>query len=56
MKLLSVVIPCFNEELVLPAAHERLSRAVSAIDGFEHELIFIDDGSRDDTFRLLTEI
>ena len=56
MKLLSVVIPCFNEELVLPAAHERLSQAVSAIDGFEHELIFIDDGSRDDTFRLLTEI
>ena len=56
MKLLSVVIPCFNEALVLPTAHERLSRAVSAIDGFEHELIFIDDGSRDDTFRLLTEI
>ena len=56
MKLLSVVIPCFNEELVLPATHERLSRAVSAIDGFEHELIFVDDGSRDHTFRLLTEI
>jgi dolichol-phosphate mannosyltransferase len=56
MKLLSVVIPCFNEELVLPATHERLSRAVSAIEGFDHELIFIDDGSRDDTFRLLTEI
>lgn len=56
MKLLSVVIPCFNEELVLPATHERLSRAVSAIDGFDHELIFIDDGSRDHTFRLLTEI
>jgi polyisoprenyl-phosphate glycosyltransferase len=56
MKLLSVVIPCFNEELVLPATHERLSQAVSAIDGFEHELIFVDDGSRDGTFRLLTEI
>ena len=56
MKLLSVVIPCFNEELVLPATHERLSRAVSAIDGLDHELIFIDDGSRDQTFRLLTEI
>jgi len=56
MKSLSVVIPCFNEELVLAATHERLSQAVSAIDGFEHELIFVDDGSRDGTFKLLTEI
>jgi len=53
---LSVVIPCFNEELVLSATHERLTQAVSAVDGFDHELIFIDDGSRDDTFKLLTEI
>jgi len=53
---LSVVIPCFNEELVLSATHERLSQAVSAIAGFEPELIFVDDGSRDETFRLLTEI
>ena len=51
MKLLSVVIPCFNEEPVLPATHERLAQAVSAIEGFAHELIFVDDGSRDDTFR-----
>jgi dolichol-phosphate mannosyltransferase len=56
MKLLSVVIPCFNEELVLRAAHERLTQAVSAIEGFEYELIFVDDGSRDDTFRILSEL
>ena len=56
MKLLSVVIPCFNEELVLRATHERLSRAVSAIEGFEYELIFVDDGSRDQTFEILAEI
>ncbi|MFN2576173.1 MAG: glycosyltransferase family 2 protein [Pyrinomonadaceae bacterium] len=56
MKLLSVVIPCFNEELVLRTAHERLTQAVSAIDGFEYELIFVDDGSRDDTFKILGEL
>jgi glycosyltransferase involved in cell wall biosynthesis len=56
MKLLSVVIPCFNEELVLRATHERLSRAVAAIEGFESELIFVDDGSRDQTFEILAEI
>jgi len=56
MKLLSVVIPCFNEELVLPAAHERLSQAVSSIEGFDYELIFVDDGSRDRTYEILAEL
>ena len=56
MKLLSVVIPCFNEELVLRAAHERLSQAVSSIAGFDYELIFVDDGSRDRTYEILAEL
>jgi polyisoprenyl-phosphate glycosyltransferase len=56
MKLLSVVIPCFNEESVLRAAHERLTQAVSPIEGFDHELIFIDDGSRDRTFEILADL
>src|SRR2546430_1477879 len=56
MKLLSVVIPCFNEEPVLRAAHERLMQAVSAIEGFGYELIFVDDGSRDRTFEILAEL
>jgi dolichol-phosphate mannosyltransferase len=56
MKLLSVVIPCFNEELVLRATHERLSQAVSSIEGFDYELIFVDDGSRDRTYEILAEL
>ena len=56
MKLLSVVIPCFNEELVLRAAHERLTQAVSSIEGFDYELIFVDDGSRDRTYEILAEM
>lgn len=54
--LLSVVIPCFNEEPVLASTHDRLTRAVQAIEEFDYELIFVDDGSTDDTFRVLAEI
>jgi dolichol-phosphate mannosyltransferase len=56
MKLLSVVIPCFNEELVLRAAHQRLSQTLSAIEDFDYELIFVDDGSQDRTFEILAEL
>ncbi len=56
MKLLSVVIPCFNEELVLRAAHARLRQALSAIEDFDYELIFVDDGSRDRTYEILAEL
>jgi len=54
--LLSVVVPCFNEEAVLPATHEQLSRVLGALERYDYELIFVDDGSRDNTFQLLREI
>jgi polyisoprenyl-phosphate glycosyltransferase len=54
--LLSVIVPCYNEEAVLRAAHERLSQTLAKLPDVEFELIFVDDGSTDDTFRLLTEL
>ena len=54
--LLSVVIPCYNEEAVLRATHERLTTVLSGIDGFDYELIFVNDGSRDQTQRILAEL
>jgi dolichol-phosphate mannosyltransferase len=53
--LLSVVIPCFNEEAVLRATHERLTRVLSGMNE-DYELIFVDDGSRDDTPQILAEL
>ena len=46
--LVSVVIPVYNEELVLPALFDRLYPALDALQR-PYELIFINDGSRDDT-------
>ena len=49
---LSVVIPVYNEEQVLPALFERLYRALDAL-ALPYEVIFVDDGSRDRSAALL---
>ena len=51
--LISVVVPVFNESAVVRAFHERASRVLRAIADFEYELLFVDDGSRDDTYAQL---
>ena len=47
-KLVSLVIPLFNEEEVIPLLAERVSKATQ-MPGVRFELIVVDDGSTDDT-------
>ena len=51
--LLSVVVPCYNEEEVLPSTHERLLRLLESRYPGAFEIIYVDDGSRDRTSALL---
>jgi dolichyl-phosphate beta-glucosyltransferase len=46
--LLTVIVPCFNEGPTLRASLDRL---LAALEGspWSHEVVFVDDGSRDDT-------
>jgi dolichol-phosphate mannosyltransferase len=53
--LLSVIIPCYNEEAVLRTTHERLSSVLKEMN-VDYELIFINDGSRDRTQEILAEL
>jgi dolichol-phosphate mannosyltransferase len=50
--LISVVVPCFNEEKVLAQFVERMSAACIAVAGNSYEIIIVDDGSQDATFAL----
>ena len=51
--LLSVVIPCCDEEAVLPEMHRRLVAVLDRVPDLDFELIYVDDGSRDGTLTLL---
>src|SRR3989440_623489 len=52
--VLSVVIPVYNEEDVLPALFARLYPALDAL-GVAYEVIFVNDGSRDRSSAMLRE-
>jgi undecaprenyl-phosphate 4-deoxy-4-formamido-L-arabinose transferase len=51
---LSIVIPVYNEEQVLPQLFERLYPALDAL-GRSYEIVFVNDGSRDRSVALLRE-
>ena len=51
---LSVVVPLYNEEEVLPMLHRRLLAAVAAIAG-GIEIVYVDDGSTDRTGQMLKQ-
>ena len=53
---LSVVVPCFNEEAVIAATHERLTACLRALPGVTGEIVYVDDGGRDRTLELLRGI
>ena len=52
-QLLSLVIPCYNEEEVISETLKRLKEFCAGLQGLDVELIFVDDGSRDRTRVLL---
>lgn len=55
-KLLSLIVPVFNEEDVLPASYARMSAAMQALTGYDYEIIYVNDGSRDGTMKQLRAI
>jgi len=55
-KLISVIVPVFNEEEVIHAFHSRMSEVFDSLPGYRCEMIFVDDGSVDSTRRLIMEL
>ena len=53
--ILSVVLPCYNEQESIGDAHAQLTNVLGALH-LPYELIFVDDGSKDNTAHLLGEL
>ncbi|NYD88578.1 glycosyltransferase family 2 protein [Sphingomonas melonis] len=53
---LSVVIPCYNEAPCLDLLHARVAAAARAAVGDDHEIVLINDGSRDDSWAVMQRL
>lgn len=54
--LLSVVVPCFDEEAVIELTHQRLVAVLGADPTLDLEIVYVNDGSRDRTEALLFDL
>lgn len=60
MKLISVVVPCYNEQEVLPMFYEEITKVAEGMkkehQELEFEFLFVNDGSKDKTLEIFREL
>lgn len=56
MKKLSLIVPCYNESAVLGEFYKETGAVLRGLDGFDYEFVFADDGSTDDTIRIIVSL
>src|SRR5574344_2068969 len=56
MKKVSLLIPAYNEEKVLQLLYQRIKAIIDNLNQYEWEVLFINDGSRDNTLAVLYSI
>ena len=57
--LISLIVPCYNEEEAMPLFYQEAARVAAQMEkshGAEFEIIFVDDGSKDGTLRVAREL
>lgn len=56
MKKISVLVPCYNEEASLPMLYSELVKVMNLCDSYDWEVLFINDGSRDNTLSVIKDL
>ena len=55
-KQISILIPCYNEENSLPLLYKELCKVIDNMNNYDWEILFVNDGSRDNTLLLLKQL
>mgnify|MGYP004504392639 CR=1 FL=1 len=55
MRKITLIVPCFNEQEALPIFYKETT-LITAKMNYEYELLFINDGSKDNTLNVLKEL
>ena len=53
MKKITIIVPAYNEEESLPYLYDRLNALMQRMNQYEFEVLFINDGSKDNTLELI---
>lgn len=53
MKTIDIIVPCYNEEEVLPLFVKETNEVIATIENYSFRYIFVDDGSKDKTLQVL---
>lgn len=56
MKKISIVVPCYNEEDVIGMFYQELTSILHLLPNYCYEIIFVDDGSKDNTLSILKDL
>lgn len=56
MKKISIIVSCYNEEETIPHFYKEVKKVIKEMKNYSFELIFIDDGSKDQTLNILKDL
>lgn len=55
-RLISILIPCYNEQASIPSLYAELCKTLSTINGYDYEIMFVNDGSTDATLNVIKDL
>lgn len=56
MRKISIIIPCYNEMEAIPFFYEEMCKVKKELQDYDFELLFVNDGSSDDTLSVLKDL